>query len=442
MSRNHWSSRISFIITTAAFAVGLGNVWRFPYITGANGGGAFLLVYLILIFIIGIPLLTIEISLGRMSETTPLIGFGKLSSKSKWNGIGWLGVITNIVIMSFYVMILAWIIIYFGESLLGNMTLLNPRDFPEHFNSITSNLGTIFLIILCMMVAASFVLSRGLQGGLERYTKWMMMALVAMMLSLAIWASTLEGAAEGYRWYLTPDFSKINLQVILTALGQVFFSVGVGMAIAFSFGSYTDKKENLISSTVWIVLVDTFFAVLAGLMMFPAIFSFGLEPDSGPNLIFVTMASIFGQLEYGQWVGAIFFLLLFLGGFTSFIASVQGLKDSFQDKYNLSSFRSLLLVLVIISLGSIPVVYSYVENPVRFFGMTTFSLLDYVANVILLPISGLLIAVFGAYVIGFERLKTHLELGAGKMKYSNIWKFIIQWIIPITLLIILLNGFM
>lgn len=440
MSKNNWSSRLSFIITTSAFAIGLGNIWRFPYVVGEGGGGAFLLVYLLLVAFIGIPTLMIEIGLGRMAQTTPLIGYGKLSGKKVWNGLGWLGVIASLLIMSYYVMIMAWIAIYFYESLTGHLSALETENLPNHFDNIASNLSMVILVVLGIMTLAALIVRKGLQSGLERYSKGMMIGLIVLLLGLAVWAATLDGAIEGYRWFLAPDFSKINFEVIISALGQLFFSVGVGMAIAFAFGSYTSKQENLVSSTIWIVLADTFFAILAGFLIFPAIFSFGLAPDSGPNLIFVTMASVFGDLQYGPWIGAIFFLLLFLAGFTSLISSIQGLKDSFIDKYQLTDINGLLLVTGIITLISIPVVFSYSENPFQVFGMTTFGLLDYLTNTIMLPLGGFFIAIFGAYLIGFKKLQSHLQTDMKNVKISGYWKYIIQWVIPLALLIILLNG--
>jgi len=440
MSKNNWSGRLSFIITTSAFAVGLGNIWRFPYVVGEGGGGAFLLVYLLLVVLIGIPILMIEIGLGRMAQTTPLHGYGKLSGKKVWNGLGWLGVIASLLIMSYYVMIMAWIAIYFYESLTGHLAALETEYLPNHFDDIASNLSLVIFVVLGIMTLAVLIVRKGLQAGLERYSKRMMIGLIVLLLGLAVWAATLDGAVEGYRWFLAPDFSKINFEVIMSALGQLFFSIGVGMAIAFAFGSYTSKQENLVTSTIWIVLADTFFAILAGFLIFPAIFSFGLAPDSGPNLIFVTMASVFGDLKYGAGIGAVFFLLLFLAGFTSLISTIQGLKDSFIDKYQLTDINGLLLVSVIIVLISIPVIYSYSENPVQLFGMTTFGLLDYLTNTIMLPLGGFLIAIFGAYLIGFEKLKMHLQTEAEIVKIDGYWKYIIQWVIPIALLIILLNG--
>lgn len=440
MSSNHWSSRLAFIITASAFAVGLGNIWRFPYIVGEGGGGAFLLVYLALILLIGIPLLTVEMALGRLSEATPLVGFGKLSKSPAWNGIGWLAVIATLMIMSYYVMILAWILSYFVECISGNLMRLEPAELPGHFSAVTHSLGTAIGMVAGILLLSFLIVTRGLQSGLERYSRFMMAGLALMLLALAAWAATLEGAVAGYRWYLTPDFSKVNARVAISALGQMCFSVGVGMGIAFVFGSYSDKEDNLPGTAGWIVLADTAIALIAGLMIFPAIFTFGLSPDSGPSLVFISMASIFGQIAYGRLLGAAFFLLLFLAGFTSLIASVQGLKDSFQEKFGLSSASALWLVTGIIGVGSVPVIFSYADQPWMIFGKTVFDFLDYLANNILLPVGASLLALFSAYVVGYARLAAHIDQGAGRLKIGNKWKLILKVIIPLALLIILWNG--
>jgi len=440
MKNTNWTNRLSFIITTSAFSVGLGNIWRFPYITGEGGGGAFLLVYLVLILLVGIPIMTIEIGLGRMSGTTTLLGYGKLAKRPFWNIVGWLEVLTVMLIMMFYVMILAWVLIYFGESLSGNIQQLNSEDLPNHFSGISSNVGLIILVIVGILLGAMGIVSQGLQAGLERYSKWMMITLFILLIGLAIWASTLEGASEGYRWFLYPDFSKINLNVVLSALGQLFFSLGVGMAAAFVFGSYTSKDDNLISSTAWVVFADSFIAILAGLMIFPALFSFGLSPNSGPNLIFITMASVFGKLDWGQGLGAVFFLLLFFAGFTSLITCMQGMKDSFRDRYEMKESRALWLVAGLLFVGSIPMVLSYLEDPIQIFGSTIYQIADYLTGTIMLPLAGLMIVVFGGHVLGYEKLRDHLMQGSEEMRIGNYWKFILKWIVPLALLIILING--
>ncbi|MEM7486192.1 MAG: sodium-dependent transporter [Bacteroidota bacterium] len=440
MSKNQWSSKFSFIITTSAFAIGLGNIWRFPYVAGEGGGAAFILVYIVLMFLIGIPILTIEIALGRMSNTTILLGFGKMVKKNNWNGIGWLGTVSCILIMGFYVMIMAWIAIYLWECLSGEISRLPVSEITGHFDGVASNLPMVITVILTIMLIVFFVVRQGLKNGLERYAKVMMFGLIILMIGLCIWAATLNGASEGYHWLLSPDFSKINFRIIMNALGQLFFSVGVGMAVAFVFGSYTNKNENLVNSTTWIVLADTFFALLAGLMLFPAIFSFNLQPDSGPNLIFVTMATVFNQLEHGWAIGTLFFLLLFLAGFTSLISCIQGLKDTFKDKYNLSDAIALLLVIGCIIGIAILAVFSYSDNPLLLFGKTVFETLDYTTSTMLLPLSGLLTAVFAGHIIGFDKLRLHLLTGTKTLKIRAYWKVILLWVLPLALLIILING--
>jgi len=440
MSNNRWSSKFSFIITTSAFAIGLGNVWRFPYVAGEGGGAAFLLVYFVLILLIGIPILTIEIALGRMSKTTILLGFGKLGKKPFWNSIGWLGAISCILIMGFYIMIMAWIGIYLWECLSGEISKLPVASIPGHFDKVASNLSTVIIVIFSIMLAAFFVVRQGLKSGLERYSKGMMFGLVILILGLSIWAATLDGAVEGYRWLLSPDFSKINFQVIMSAMGQLFFSVGVGMAVTFVFGSYTSTKDNLVSSTIWIVLADTFFAFISGLMLFPAIFSFNLSPDSGPNLIFVTMATVFNKLEYGWIIGAVFFLLLFLAGFSSLISAIQGLKDSFKDRYKLSENMALLSVIGSIVVISIASVFSYSDNPFLIFDKTVFEVLDYVTSTIMLPLGGLLTVLFAGHIVGYKKLRIHLLEGTKTMKLQGFWKIVLIWILPLSLITILLNG--
>ncbi|PWL37669.1 hypothetical protein DKG77_15330 [Flagellimonas aquimarina] len=440
MSNNRWSSKFSFIITTSAFAIGLGNVWRFPYVAGEGGGAAFLLVYLVLILLVGIPILTIEIALGRMSGTTVLLGFGQLGKKPLWNSIGWLGAISCTLIMGFYIMIMAWIGIYLWECLSGEISKLRVSEISGHFNKVASNLTLVIAVMCVIMLAAFFVLRQGLKSGLERYAKGMMLGLIVLIVGLSIWAATLDGAVDGYLWLLSPDFSKINFRVIMSAMGQLFFSIGVGMAVTFVFGSYTSTKDNLVTSTIWIVLADTFFAFLSGLMLFPAIFSFNLSPDSGPNLIFVTMATVFNNLEYGWVVGAIFFLLLFLAGFSSLISAIQGLKDSLKDKYKLSDNMALLSVIGSILLISIAVVFSYVDDPLLLFGKTVFEVLDYTTSTILLPLGGLFAILFAGHVVGYDKLKTHLLEGTKTMKLHGFWKIVLIWILPLSLVTILLNG--
>ncbi len=440
MPKNQWSNRLSFILTSAAFAIGLGNIWRFPYITGENGGGAFLLVYIALIFLFGIPLLLSEMALGNLSRSSPIRGFGKLSGKNAWNLIGWMKILATTLIMTYYVMIMAWIAIYAIDSLNGTFTSMDSQAISTHFTSTCAQIPKVIAIVFIIMVLAGLSIKQGIAKGLERYSKSLLIALLILIIVLAIWAATLPGASEGYKWYLNPDFSKINLAVVISALGQLFFSIGVGMGVAFVFGSFARKGENLVSATTWIVMMDTFVALLAGFMIFPILFTFDLAPDSGPNLIFLTMARAFGSMELGSVIGFVFFVLLFIGGFTSLISAVQGVKASIEERFNLKPINALYIVLGVIFLGSVPVIFSYTENPITFLAGTIFDNLDYLTNSVMLPINGILIAIFISYVLGFSKLTDHLSLGSGALKMKTFWKLMMMFVIPISLLILLFSG--
>jgi len=439
MMAKQWSNRFSFIISASAFAIGLGNIWRFPYITGESGGGAFLLVYLLLAAVIGLPILLIELGLGRMSKSSPLTGFGRLTGKPKWNGIGWLGVAAGLLIKMYYVMILAWIAIYFLQSLSGTLTELQPAQLANHFDSVAGNSLNIFGAILVIVILAVLVVRKDLAKGLEPVARVLMTLLFGLILVLAIWSCTLDGTAEGLRFYLTPDFSKLSIDVFLSALGQLFFSVGVGMAAAFVFGSYTSANENLISSTIWIVLADTLIAILAGFMIFPALFTYGLSPDSGPNLIFITMGTFFNNMAAGRIFASLFFLLLFIAGFTSLISVMQGLKESLSDRFGFKSDRALYLVASLVFLGSIPMVYSFAVNPIQIAGKTIYELFDFLTNSVMLPLTALMLILFGAYVIGFEKLVTALASNS-KFKISNYWSPVIKYLIPAFVFVIFLKA--
>jgi len=440
MAQPRWSNRIAFVITTTAFAIGLGNIWRFPYVAGEGGGGAFLLVYILLIALVGIPIFLTEISLGRMAGSGPLTGFGKLGGRKEWNLIGWVGVSGTILVMSYYVMILAWILIYFWSCITKHLTSLPEGDLPSYFDQVVSNQPLVLLVIALIMAGAVYITRHDLQKGLERHSRWMLFSLLVLIVALAIWSFTLEGAAEAYRWYLRPDFDRINSQVILSALGQMFFSVGVAMVVVFAFGSYTSPQENLVQTTIWVVIADTAIAILAGFMIFPALFTFGLDPDSGSNLIFITMAHVFQDIPYGEWVGAAFFVLLFLGGFTSLITSIQGAEYGLTDRFGWSKDKSLVIISLTIFILAIPVCFSYVENPIQIFGRHFFSFFDLITNSIMLPLGGLLIVLFGAYVVGAKRLSDHVSSGSESAGFLRWWRFLIKVIAPIAMVAILLNS--
>ena len=305
MVRENWGSRFGFIMATAGFAIGMGNIWRFPYIVGESGGGAFIIVYLALTAIIGIPLLTAEVSLGRKAQLTPIAGMKKITSKTSfWNIIGWVEVLTTVIILGYYLMIMSWVTVYLKEYVTGEAFLYDSNTIQSHFNDLQRDPGTLVAYSALISGVMAFVAARGLQGGVELVSKIFMPVLLIMFIILAFGSNTFEGSSEGLWWYLTPDFSKITFKVILAALGQIFFSVGIALTAGFVFGSYLDKKNSDIPGSVGIVVFfDTAIAILAGFVIFPALFAFGIEPNAGPGLLFVTIASLFKEIPLGMFFG-------------------------------------------------------------------------------------------------------------------------------------------
>ncbi len=440
MSRPSWTNRLAFILTVSSFAVGVGNIWRFPYMVGEGGGGAFLLVYIVMALLIGIPIMLAEISLGRMAGTTPLVGFGKLSGKPVHNLIGWVEVVATMLIMGFYVMIMAWIGVYFWQCLSGEL-LQVETTYASHFASISASSGRIFFVSLLILGLSAWIIGRGLKDGVEALAKLFMPLLLLLIVVLGIWSCTRPGAGEGIRWYLTPDFSKIGMDTFLGALSQIFFSIGIGMAAVFVFGSYSDKKQNIILDTGIVVFMDTLIAFLAGFVIFPALFSYGIAPDSGPSLLFITMTGLLGELPMGQLFGALFFALLLLAGLTSVVTLTEGLVQSLRDRFRLSQGRSIAYFTLVVILLLIPNILSHNDSIFSDLGgRSFFEITDFVSNSILLPIAGLLIVVFGMYVVGFDRLRDATNEGSTRLKVTAVWEIIWKVVVPISIVVILITG--
>ncbi len=443
MIRENWGSRFGFIMATAGFAIGMGNIWRFPYIVGESGGGAFIIVYLILTAIIGVPLLTAEISLGRKAQLTPLEGMKKLSSpKSFWNILGWVEVLTTIIILGFYLMIMSWVTIYLKEYITGEAFLYTSETIQSHFNDIQRDPYS--LIIYCALISLimAIVAARGLQGGVELVSKIFMPVLLVMFILLAFGSNTFEGSSEGLWWYLTPNFSKITFSVILSALGQIFFSIGIALTAGFVFGSYLDRDSSDIPGSVGIVVFfDTAIAILAGLVIFPALFAFGIEPNSGPGLLFVTMASLFKEIPFGMFLGGLFFFLVFIAAFTSIIGLLEAVISTAMDSFKISRLKSVLLCVSLTFILSVPNVLGFSEwSHIQVFGMSIFGFFDFLSAKILLPLGGLLISVYVAHIWGFNKFMDETNRGSENLKVTPIWGPVMKFLIPIIILVILIYG--
>tara|TARA_B110000438_G_scaffold267612_1_gene282575 strand:+ start:8044 stop:9396 length:1353 start_codon:yes stop_codon:yes gene_type:complete len=443
MQRENWGSRFGFIMATAGFAVGMGNIWRFPYIVGESGGGAFLIVYLILTAIIGVPLLTAEISLGRKAQLTPLKGMQKIAGKNSfWNIIGWVEIIATLLILGFYLMIMAWVTIYLKEYITGEAFAYDSTNIQSHFNELQQNSYNILIYCGVVSLVIAFVAARGLQGGVELVSKIFMPILLIMFVFLAIGSNTLEGSEKGLIWYLSPDFSKINFQVILSALGQIFFSIGIALTAGFVFGSYLDpKKSDIPGSVGMVVFFDTAIAVLAGFIIFPALFAFNIEPNSGPGLLFVTMASLFKEVPFGMFFGGLFFFLVFIAGFTSIIGLMEAIISTIMDSMNISRIKAVLITVSVTFLLCVPCVLGFgAWQNIQPLGFSFFGLFDFISGKILLPVGGLLISVYVAYIWGFSNFMDETNEGAKGLKINKWWGLLMKYVIPIIIFIILVQG--
>jgi NSS family neurotransmitter:Na+ symporter len=431
-------------MATAGFAVGLGNIWRFPYVTGSNGGAAFLLVYVAFSILIGIPLLTAEIGLGRKVQLTPLAGMKNATGSAlhPWNAIAWMGTATATIIMGYYLMLLGWIVGYLVMAISGSLAVPPQGDYEALYEGFVARPGTVLAYTTAITVAMCAIVWMGVRKGVERLAQIGMPLFFLILLALAIRSLTLPGAAEGLAWYLRPDFSALDGEAVLIALGQSFYSIGIGMAAAFGFGSYLDPaRSDVPGSAAIVVAFDTMVAFIAGLVIFPALFAFGLEPDAGPGLLFVTMANLFGRMPAGQILSVAFFLLLLLAGVTSAVAQIEVLVATLNDSLSIGRKKGVILIGGGLLLLNVPVVLS--QGPwseVSVFGMDLFVLTDYLSGSLLLPIGALTLALYVALSWGWKGFRDDLNQGAGSVKVGSSWKPFVVAIIPVAVMMILLVG--
>jgi NSS family neurotransmitter:Na+ symporter len=438
----HWGSMFGFLMTAIGYAVGLGAIWRFPYLIGANGGGIFLLVMIVMSLVVAVPLIIGELTLGRSTQKTAIAGMRELEGKSKWTLIGWMGAIAATLLMSYYVMIAGNVLHYFILSVAGGFEGASGADMEPLFNGLMANTPLVLFYDAALLVAASIIISRGIKGGIEAFAKVALPVLFAFLVVLGIKSLTLSGAGEAVKWFLTPDISKFTPSVLLDALSQTFFLAGVGLAAAFAFGSYLPKESNLTKSGVIIVMSNMIVAVLAGLVIFPAVFTYGVEPSAGSSLVFQTMPIMFEHMAGGRLFGSMFFFLLFIAAFTSVLGLVEGILATFSDAFNIERKKmTWIMTGIIFGIGFIPVlVYTPVLGSVTFLGKDLYTLLDFVAMSILVPLGGLVISLYVAWKFAFKRLKDDANEGSTTIKVSDIWKPLLAYICPAIIAIVLIMG--
>lgn len=435
--REKLGSRMGFIMLSAGCAIGCGNVWKFPWMCGQNGGGSFMLVYLLCLILLGLPAMVMEFSVGRAAQTSPLYMYKKLQKPGqKWGPFGWICLLGNVSLMAFYTVVTGWIIYYFVKFLSGQSASLG---FSEMISRPDINVIFLFVTILIAFIILCF----DLQGGLERVTKYIMTALLVLMLILGIHSITLSGAAEGLRFYLKPDFSKINGSVIVSAMNQAFFTLSTGMGGMAIFGSYIGKDHSLMGESVHVIFLDTFVAIIAGIIMFPACFTYGLEVNAGPSLLFDTMATVFQNMSGGRIWGTLFFLFMIfaamstvLGVCENILAMLRELTGWSRPKGCLICGSLLFLLALTTALGS-----SVLHFQPFAAGTTWLDFWDFIVSTNVLPLGSLVLALFCCTGMGWGWNNFVKEANTGKgLKVKPWMKPLFQFIVPGAILFIYIYG--
>ena len=449
MERESFKSRLGFILVSAGCAIGIGNVWRFPYVAGENGGGLFVLLYLVFLVLMGIPVLTMELAVGRASRKSAVLGYKKLEKpKSKWHIHGWFCMLGCYLLMMYYTTVSGWMTSYFYKFATGTFESgMTSEQVSGVFSQLQSNPIEMVIWMAIITILGFLVCSRGIQKGIEKVSKVMMIALLVLILALAVNSILLSGAGEGLKFYLVPDFEKVSEigigNIVSAAMNQSFFTLSLGIAAMEIFGSYMSKDDTLPGESVKICALDTFVAIMAGLIIFPACFSYGVEPDQGPALIFITLPNVFVNMAGGRIWGTLFFLFMTFACFSTIIAVFENIISFCIDMFGISRTKSVIINAVIILIASLPCVFGFnIWSGFELFGQNVLGIEDFLVSNILLPVGSLIYLLFCVtkFGWGFDNYLTECNTGKG-MKFAGFLKPYFQFVLPILVLIVLVQGF-
>ncbi|MBE5921534.1 MAG: sodium-dependent transporter [Lachnospiraceae bacterium] len=448
MKRESFGSRVGFLLVSAGCAIGIGNVWKFPYVAGQNGGGVFVLFYLLFLLIMGVPVLTMELAVGRAGRQSVVKAYKTLEPEgSKWHIHGWIGMIGCYLLMMYYTTVAGWMLGYFFKFASGQFKRVQAEAVESVYGNMLANPLEMTIWMSIIVVVGFIVCSFGLKKGVERISTVMMIGLLALIVVLVINGFTLSNAMEGIRFYLLPDFGKVKEvglgNVITAAMNQSFFTLSIGISSMQIFGSYMSKEHTLGSESIRICGLDTFVALMSGLIIFPACFSFGVEPDAGPSLIFITLSKVFVNMSGGRLWGSLFFLFMTFASFTTVIAVFENLLAGCMDNFGWSRKKSVILNMVFILIASLPCVLGYnVLNDLRLIGgRDILDTEDFIVSNLLLPSGALVFVLFCAtrWGWGFDNYLNEVNTGKG-FKMPRAIKPYVQYILPILILVILIQG--
>lgn len=441
--------RLGFLLVSAGCAIGIGNVWRFPYVTGQNGGGIFVLFYLIFLVIMGLPVLTMELAVGRASRKSAVLGYKALEKKgSKWHIHGWVAIFGCCMLMMYYTTVSGWMVTYFFKFLTGSFKSgMTTEDTAQAFSNLLGDPKQMAFWMILTVVVGFLVCSRGLQNGLEKISKFMMTALLLLIVVLAVHSLTLSNAAEGVKFYLVPNTEAVAAvglkNVITAAMNQAFFTLSLGVAAMEIFGSYMGKDHTLAGEGVRICALDTFVAIMAGLIIFPACFSYNVEVNAGPSLIFITLPNVFINMSGGRIWGSLFFLFMTFASFSTVIAVFENIMSFCMDMFGWSRNKAALINCIVILIASLPCVlgYNVWSNLHLIGGRDVLDSEDFIVSNLLLPIGSLIYLLFCVtkWGWGFEKYCEEANTGDG-IKISKKLKPYFQFILPILIVFILIQG--
>ena len=448
MKRESFRSRLGFLLVSAGCAIGIGNVWKFPYVTGEYGGGVFVLFYLLFLVIMGVPVLTMELAVGRASRKSAVQGYRALEpAGSKWHIHGWFCLIGCYLLMMYYTTVSGWMLGYFFKFAGGAFEGIALEAVDGVFSAMRADPMEMTVWMAVMVAAGFLVCSLGLQGGLERVTKWMMLGLLGLIVVLAVHSLTLPGAAEGVKFYLLPDFGRAVEQglgkVVTAAMNQAFFTLSLGIAAMEIFGSYMSRDNTLAGEAARICGLDTFVAIMSGLIIFPACFSFGVQPDAGPSLIFITLPKVFANMAGGRLWGGLFFLFMTFASFSTVIAVFENLQANAIDNFGWSRKKAALANCVFILIASMPCVLGYnLWSGLHLIGgRDVLDSEDFLVSNLLLPLGSLVYLLFCVSKSGwgYDRYLEEANSGQGLKMPRWLWPYF-QFVLPVLILIILIQG--
>jgi NSS family neurotransmitter:Na+ symporter len=442
-AQNHWSSSFAFLMASVGFAVGLGNIWRFPYVTGENGGAAFVMIYLACAFGIGVPILMAELLIGRRGQGSPPSAMAAVAIESgnsrQWQWVGGMGLLAAFTIEIVYAGIVGWVLWYLYKAVMTGFSGVDAVAASSEFTAVLADTPGMLFWTLVGLAITGLIIYAGVKDGIERAVSVMMPLMFLLLVGLAGYNYFAGGFDEAVSWLFTPDFSKIGPATVLAAIGQAFFSIGVAMGGMMTYGSYLPRSIPISRSVLIIVTADTGVALLAGLVIFPAVFNYNLDPAAGAGLIFQTLPVAFAQMPGGHVFSVLFFLMLSVAGITSMVGLVECVNAWLEDRFGMPRHKSALLVIGSVAVLSVLSILSYnVISDLNMGGRNFNDTLDYFSNQILLPVGGLLLAVFAGWVV--DKSVTRDELAGLQAGAYEVWHFLIRFIVPPALLVIIYRG--